>query len=78
MAPDLARAARIARFPVELVAADVTDLNSVIDATAGCDVVIHCAYGSRGDPAERLAVNWKAPATSLRRLSGWVRGGSST
>jgi nucleoside-diphosphate-sugar epimerase len=57
MAPDLARAARIARFPVELAACDVRDLDAVIQSAAGCDVVIHCAYGSRGDSAERRAVN---------------------
>jgi nucleoside-diphosphate-sugar epimerase len=55
--PDLARAARIARFPVELAAADVTDPDSVAEAAAGCDVVVHCAYGSRGDAATRRRVN---------------------
>lgn len=55
--PDLARAARIARFPVELAAADVVDAASMREAAAGCDVVVHCAYGSRGSAAERRRVN---------------------
>jgi nucleoside-diphosphate-sugar epimerase len=54
---DLARAARIARFPVELVAADITDPDSIREAAVGCDVVVHCAYGSRGTAADRRRVN---------------------
>ncbi len=54
---DLPRAVRVARFPVELVPGDVTDAASVQDAARGCDVVIHCAYGNRGDAEERHRVN---------------------
>jgi predicted dehydrogenase/nucleoside-diphosphate-sugar epimerase len=52
-----ARACRVARFDVELAAADVTDAAAVARAADGCDVVFHCAYGNRGTPAEQRAVN---------------------
>ncbi len=47
---------RVARHPVEFAWADVTDLGAVCEAAAGCDVIIHCAFGTRGDAAERRAV----------------------
>ena len=54
---DVAGAARIARFPVELVRGDVTDPPSVRAAASGCQAIIHCAYGNRGSATERHAVN---------------------
>ena len=53
---DFAGGVRIARHPVELARADVTDLRAVCEAATGCDVIIHCAYGTHGDAAERRAV----------------------
>ena len=53
---DFAGGVRIARHPVELARADVTDLGAVCEAATGCDVIIHCAYGTHGDAAERRAV----------------------
>jgi nucleoside-diphosphate-sugar epimerase len=53
---DFAGGVRIARHPVELARADVTDLRAVREAATGCDVVIHCAYGTHGDAAARRAV----------------------
>ncbi len=53
---DFAGGVRIARHPVEFARADVTDLGGVCEAAAGCDVIIHCAYGTHGDAAERRAV----------------------
>jgi nucleoside-diphosphate-sugar epimerase len=53
---DFAGGVRIARHPVELARADVIDLGAVCEAATGCDVVIHCAYGTHGDAAERRAV----------------------
>ena len=43
---DFATAARIARFPVQLVRGDVRDRASVARAAADCDVMIHCAFGN--------------------------------
>lgn len=49
--------ARIARFPVELVRGDVLDAASLEAAVAGCDVVVHCAYGNTGDDATNVRIN---------------------
>ena len=40
-------AARIARFPVEIVLSDLVNVDQVRGAMKDIDVVIHCAYGSR-------------------------------
>jgi predicted dehydrogenase/nucleoside-diphosphate-sugar epimerase len=37
---------RLARFPTEIVLGNVLDYESLLQATAECDVVIHCAYGN--------------------------------
>jgi nucleoside-diphosphate-sugar epimerase len=42
-------AARIARFPLEIVGCDVTSQQSLDDALKGVDVVIHCARGKGND-----------------------------
>jgi nucleoside-diphosphate-sugar epimerase len=42
-----ASAARIGRFPIEIVLCDILDEHQVNTAVDGVDVVIHCAYGSR-------------------------------
>lgn len=41
-------AARIGRFPVEMALGALDDPDAIKSAVAGCDVVLHCAYGSRG------------------------------
>ncbi|CCD95838.1 putative UDP-N-acetylglucosamine 4-epimerase [Bradyrhizobium sp. ORS 375] len=41
-------AARIARFPIEIVECDVMNETSMMAALEGCDYVVHCARG-RGD-----------------------------
>lgn len=48
--------ARLARFPVELRLADLLDRESVVRAAEGCDIIFHCAYGSRGTAEERRRV----------------------
>ena len=40
-------AARIARFPVQLVLCDLLDDKQVEEAVQGCEAVIHCGVGSR-------------------------------
>jgi nucleoside-diphosphate-sugar epimerase len=52
---ELAGADGISRYPVEIVGADVTDPRALDAAVEGCDVVIHCAYGTRGDRQEQSA-----------------------
>jgi nucleoside-diphosphate-sugar epimerase len=43
------RASRIARFPVEMVPGNLTDVESVRRATRGCDVIFNCAYDFAAD-----------------------------
>jgi nucleoside-diphosphate-sugar epimerase len=50
-------AARLARYPVELVQGDLKARESVNRAVAGCDYVFHCAYGSDGEDDSRRIVN---------------------
>lgn len=52
------RAARISRFPVEMIGGDLTDFDSVLRAVQGCDIVFHCAYdfGGTRDTQKRVAV----------------------
>ena len=49
-------ASRIARYGVDMVRGDVRDPAALRRATDGCDIVIHCAYGTRGSAEERRAV----------------------
>jgi nucleoside-diphosphate-sugar epimerase len=51
------RAARLARFPIELVQGDLRSAESIDRAAAGCDYVFHCAYGSDGEDDARRVVN---------------------
>lgn len=53
---NLARASRAARFDLELAHGDVGDAAFVRSAAEGCDVIVHCAYGSRGSEAEQRRV----------------------
>jgi nucleoside-diphosphate-sugar epimerase len=50
-------AVRLARFPVEIVRGDVTDREFLAEAVRSCDVVFHCAYGTRGSQRHRAWVN---------------------
>lgn len=53
----VAGAARVARLPVEFVRGDVTDRAAVEAASRDCEVVFHCAYGTRGSQKHRAFVN---------------------
>jgi nucleoside-diphosphate-sugar epimerase len=52
-----ARVPRIARFPVQLVSAEITDKKAIASSMAGCDLVIHAAMGTSSDVAEHRRVN---------------------
>jgi nucleoside-diphosphate-sugar epimerase len=52
----LVRAARLARFPVEIMCGDVTNKEVVRKAVQGCDVVVHCAYDFAGTRASQRQV----------------------
>src|SRR3989442_1322110 len=40
-------AARIMRFPIEVVEADLLDYRSVLKAAAGCDAIVHLGIGDQ-------------------------------
>ena len=67
---DFAHAPRVARFPVEMIGGSVTDLDAVDRAAAGCDVIVHCAFGNSGTPEEKRAATiagTEAVAEAARR-----------
>jgi nucleoside-diphosphate-sugar epimerase len=49
--------ARIAKYPIEIMKADILDLESVGRAMEGIDIVYHCAYGNKGDDVFQRRVN---------------------
>jgi nucleoside-diphosphate-sugar epimerase len=55
---NLQRCARVARFPVELVRADLNDHTSLINAVAGCTVVFHAGYRFGGSPRDERRINF--------------------
>jgi nucleoside-diphosphate-sugar epimerase len=57
MLRNFARALHIARYPIELVYGDMNELGQVTAAAEGCDIIVHCAYGSSGDDAIRRSAN---------------------
>ena len=54
---NLAAASRLVRFPVTVVRGDVTDESALATAASGCDLVFHCAYGTKGSQKLRAWVN---------------------
>jgi nucleoside-diphosphate-sugar epimerase len=50
---NFANVPRIARFPVDMVSGDLSTPDAIERAVAGCDFVIHCAYGTQGDDAAK-------------------------
>jgi nucleoside-diphosphate-sugar epimerase len=61
-----ARAARVARLDVELVRADLADAAALERAVAGCDAVVHCAYGTTGSARDRRALTGAATGVLAR------------
>ena len=57
MLRNFARALRIAPYPVELVYGDMNVPGHVTAAADGCDIIVHCAYGSSGDDSIRRSAN---------------------
>src|SRR4051794_3341526 len=53
---NFSKAARLARFAVEMVPGDLLAPDAVERAVAGCDTIFHCAYPNGGDEATRRAV----------------------
>ncbi len=59
MVRDPLKADRLRKLPVEIIQGDITDRQSLDRATAGCDLVFHCAAIVRetGDRSQFLRVN---------------------
>jgi nucleoside-diphosphate-sugar epimerase len=55
---DFRHCAQVARFPVELVKADLGDHDSLARAVAGCTVVFHAAYRFGGAPKDERRMNF--------------------
>lgn len=58
--------ARLARLPVRLATADLSDETALRSALADCDAVVHCAYGTSGTPEERFRTTVEGTGTLLR------------
>lgn len=54
---NLAAASRLVRFPVTVFHGDVTSVPDLATAIQGCDLVFHCAYGTKGSQKLRAWVN---------------------
>jgi len=70
---DFRHCSRAARFPVELVKADLRDPDALGKAAAGCDLIFHFAYRFGGSAAEQRRVNvegTKALAEALLKHGG--------
>ena len=61
-----AKLARLSRLPTQLVLGDVLDYESLVKASAGCNTVVHCAYGNTGDDALDAKINVLGTENLLR------------
>jgi Nucleoside-diphosphate-sugar epimerases len=62
----LVRAGQFDEDRVELTIADVREETAVLAAIEGCDVLVHCAYGSNGSPEDRWGVTVDGTEAALR------------
>jgi nucleoside-diphosphate-sugar epimerase len=74
---DFRHCVRVARFPVELVKADLCDPPSLARAVEGCDTIFHLAYRFGGRPADERRANLDgtralAEAAAARRVRRFV------
>lgn len=68
MVHNAGKAGRLARLDVEIVEADLQNPPTLEKAVAGCDYVIHCAYGTALDRKAALAATTQG-TTSLARIA---------
>ncbi len=61
--------ARLSRLPVEFAVADLLDPPAIAKAAAGCDYVVHCAYGYEGPDAQRKRVTVEGVQNVLHAAS---------
>jgi nucleoside-diphosphate-sugar epimerase len=70
---DFRHCARVARFPVELVKADLVNPEALTRAAADCDIIFHFGYRFGGSPKEQQQVNvegTRALAEALLKSGG--------
>src|SRR5262245_19056384 len=70
---DFRHCARVARFPVELVKADLINPEALTRAAADCDIIFHFGYRFGGSPKEQQRVNvegTRALAEALLKSGG--------
>jgi nucleoside-diphosphate-sugar epimerase len=58
--------ARLSRLPIELVHADILDLNSVVHAAQKADIIVHLAYGTRGNKRRRKDITVRGTENILK------------
>lgn len=47
---DLSRVSRLARFVgIDMIKGDILDLSNLLNVTKGCNIILHCAFGNKGD-----------------------------
>jgi nucleoside-diphosphate-sugar epimerase len=68
MVRNLKKAERLQKLPLEIVQADLLDLDSLREAVRGCDLVFHCAALVResGDPKEFFQTNVEGTENILK------------
>ncbi len=54
---DFRHCSRVARFPIELVKANLLDHAALVEAVAGCNVVVHLAYKFGGSTRAQMRAN---------------------
>lgn len=57
---------RLARFPFDLMLGDVLNYDSLVKATAGCDAIVHCAYGNTRDDNLNVRINARGTENLIR------------
>jgi nucleoside-diphosphate-sugar epimerase len=58
--------ARLSRLPVELVHADILNLDSVVQAAQQADIIVHLAYGTRGNKRRRKDITVRGTENILK------------
>ena len=71
---DVRRAARLARFPLEIIRGDITDEAAVRRAMEGCDYVFHCAHPTGAGKKQMAAATSSTHILCQAALDAGVQG----
>jgi nucleoside-diphosphate-sugar epimerase len=58
--------ARLCRLPVKLIHADILNLDSVVKAAQQADIIVHLAYGTRGNKRQRKDITVRGTENILK------------